>query len=518
MQTHKTWYKGSYFGFNQEIKKIKEKYKEIAYIKKELKAFNVKGIDYCFLANFSSKIYSLLQENNKPLLQTLFLNFSFFMQYPNEILEWLNSQEFKEQYSNKNHSYPPLLNPNQLTKDSKNPYPNLSYESISPELAWDLNLPLPPYYGFIYWGSHGSGNTGLATFLRYCGIFECYYEPNIEVKKIYKEYFNRITNFHKKKNLTYLAIRNLIPNQERNKFYSLISCDFSLNLVRDPISSLKHYMTMKRLGKAKREITLHSDMNEVCQNLVRYDGKLGVTPDIERINFWINFRYMCFHDTQLKNALLNAKDSIIVDMSEIVGEKTFHTILKLSKELGFPAPNEKYREKFKENIAKYGALLPLTLVVQAQSINFKLYLLDSVHKIENNIYLTNIAAAITHKIEHCLDITQDLFHQPYFYNGIIICIASKDWEILKQDSKTLQEVRSYLLKFIPRLQQQKEIEDKKKITELQVLDYLREHKDLRIQFKQVLDEHLAYIKSVRPDIVESWKYYQEFEKMCAEID
>lgn len=156
--------------------------------------------------------------------------------------------------------------------------------------------------------------------------------------------------------------------------------------------------------------------------------------------------------------------------------------------------------------------------MRAQSINFKLYLLDSVHKIENNIYLTNIAAAITHKIEHCLDITQDLFHQPYFYNSIIICIASKDWEILKQDSKTLQEVRSYLLKFIPRLQQQKEIEDKKKITELQVLDYLREHKDLRMQFKQVLDEHLVYIKSVRPDIVESWKYYQEFEKMCAEID
>ncbi|WP_416830676.1 DUF2972 domain-containing protein, partial [Helicobacter ganmani] len=29
------------------------------------------------------------------------------------------------------------------------------------------------------------------------------------------------------------------------------------------------------------------------------------------------------------------------------------------------------------------------------------------------------------------------------------------------------------------------------------------HKEVRIRFKQVLDEHLAYIKSLRPDIVES---------------
>ncbi|EJP4788091.1 DUF2972 domain-containing protein, partial [Campylobacter jejuni] len=30
--------------------------------------------------------------------------------------------------------------------------------------------------------------------------------------------------------------------------------------------------------------------------------------------------------------------------------------------------------------------------------------------------------------------------------------------------------------------------------------------------------HLPYIKQHRPDIVASWKYYQEFEKMCEELD
>jgi|GEM_PF-1301515 len=402
--------------------------------------------------------------------------------------------------------------------ESIQPYPNLSYESIPPELAWDLNLPLPPYYGFVYWGSHGCGNTGLQTFLRYCGAFECYYEPDIEVREIYGEYFDRIIQKSKQKRFSHLTLINLTDKPNGDKFYSLISCGFSLNLVRDPISMLKSYMGMKRLGKAKREITLHSNIDEVCKNLVRYTGSFGVIPDIEGIKMFINFRYICFHDTQLKNALINIQDSIVIDMTEIVGEKTFDTMTSLSKELGFPAPKEKYREKFKENIAKYGALLPLTLVVQSQKYRLSLYILDSVHKIEDTIYLTNIAATITREIEHCLDITQDLLHQSHFYNGIIVCIASKDWEILKRDSTTLQEVKDYLLKFIPRLQQQKEIEDKKKITELQVLEYFKEHKDLRIQFKQVLDKHLVYIKSVRPDIVESWKYYQEFERMCEELD
>ncbi len=36
------------------------------------------------------------------------------MQYPNEILQWLNSKEFKEQYIKTNHPYPPLLNPDRL--------------------------------------------------------------------------------------------------------------------------------------------------------------------------------------------------------------------------------------------------------------------------------------------------------------------------------------------------------------------------------------------------------------------
>ncbi|EAL7903510.1 DUF2972 domain-containing protein, partial [Campylobacter jejuni] len=36
--------------------------------------------------------------------------------------------------------------------------------------------------------------------------------------------------------------------------------------------------------------------------------------------------------------------------------------------------------------------------------------------------------------------------------------------------------------------------------------------------KNILDKELVHIKQHRPDIVASWKYYQEFEKMCKELD
>ncbi|MCX2716271.1 DUF2972 domain-containing protein [Helicobacter sp. MIT 21-1697] len=436
----------------------------------------------------------------------------FISQYYEEINSWIESIEFKEQYLETNHPYPPMLNPKRLSaRNSKNkeqeslesksiveiqPYPNLSYNNLSAQIAWDLNLPLPPYYQFVYWGSHGTGNTGLHTFLNYCGMSSCCYERG--GANIYKGYFKQIINhYNEQRKYIYLAIRIYIEDE---KFYALISNVPSLNLVRDPISMLKHYMGVKRAtNKQCRTITLLTNPDEICQNLVQY-GNGAKYPPLELSEYWINFKYMCFHDTQLKNALINLQDSIIIDMSEIVGERAFETIKRLSQSLGFPAPKEEERERFKENISQYNALLPLSLFIKSKKKNIYIYLMDKVYK-DDKVYQ---------------NLTPFLFNQDCFYDRIIVCANKKDFEILKQDTKILEEVKDYLLRFIQRLQEQKNIEDTKKITESQVLEYLREHKDLRIRFKHILDEHLAYIKKERPDIVESWKYYQEFERMCEE--
>ncbi|MCX2716127.1 DUF2972 domain-containing protein [Helicobacter sp. MIT 21-1697] len=453
----------------------------------------------------------------------------FISQYYEEINSWIESIEFKEQYLETNHPYPPMLNPKRLSaRNSKNkeqeslesksiveiqPYPNLSYNNLSAQIAWDLNLPLPPYYQFVYWGSHGSGSSGLTTFLEYCGVNVCPWQGVYggDGRENYLCYFHKLTAFHNDSALTYLSIREFV--ETASKFYALLPYSKALLTARDPISNLKSFLQLRvpKEGWDTRAenpiiITLQSEPKEVCKNLVGYwnmDSKgklcLGEFPSFECIEYFIDtHKYAgAFHDTQLKNALINLQDSIIIDMSEIVGERAFETMKRLSQSLGFPAPREEERERFKtQRVLEYINFLPITLKVKILDTTLHFYLRDNALKTDYQ------------------NLTPFLFNQDCFYQRIIVCANKEDFEILKQDINTLEEVKAYLLKFIQRLQEQKDIEDTKKITESQVLEYLREHKDLRIRFKHILDEHLAYIKKERPDIVESWKYYQEFERMC----
>ncbi|AAP77564.1 hypothetical protein HH_0967 [Helicobacter hepaticus ATCC 51449] len=536
--------KGLRFALAYNARKKKRVFKQTSFYQHFFQKLEMFYIIFVSHMPHKFHIYNILKRFH--ILTTHTPTLVFISQHYEEIISWIESKEFKEQYIDKNHPYPPLLNPERLnvrvqschynkennkefqckesqgneSMVSKNikPYDNLSYQNISPEIAWDLNLPLPPYYQFVYWGSHGSGSSGLTTFLEYCGVNQCPWKGVYggNGKESYLWYFHQFTKNFKDSTFIYLPIREFVKSA--SKFYALIPYSKALLTARDPISNLKSFVQLiiPKEGWDTRAsnpitITLQSNPNEVCQNLVGYwsmDSKsnlhIGDAPSFETISYFIDTEQYAgaFHDTQLKNALINLKDSVIIDMSEIVGEKTFDTIKRLSKELGFPAPIEEEKEKFATQRAiEYLNFLPITLQIETLQRNICLC-------IQDNAYKTNY-----------LNITPLLFNkQDCFYERIIICTTKEDWDILKkQDIKMLEEVKAYLLRLISRLQQQKEIENKKKLSESQVLEYLREHTYLRIKFKQILDEHLAYIKQERPDIVASWKYYQEFERMCGEM-
>ncbi|TLD80043.1 DUF2972 domain-containing protein [Helicobacter sp. MIT 11-5569] len=68
------------------------------------------------------------------------------------------------------------------------------------------------------------------------------------------------------------------------------------------------------------------------------------------------------------------------------------------------------------------------------------------------------------------------------------------------------------------MEQRIKIEVEKRYSEEDMLEYFAKNLEERKAFKQLLDEELVWVKANRPDIVESWKYYQEFVKMCEEMD
>lgn len=57
-----------------------------------------------------------------------------------------------------------------------------------------------------------------------------------------------------------------------------------------------------------------------------------------------------------------------------------------------------------------------------------------------------------------------------------------------------------------------------KATENMILECMQSNSYLAKRLSKKIKKDVLFIKQHRPDIVASWKYYQEFEKMCKELD
>ncbi|WP_416860547.1 DUF2972 domain-containing protein [Helicobacter ganmani] len=447
----------------------------------------------------------------------------FAKEYDN-IKLWLASQSFLEKYAN--HPYPPLLNPD-----------TLDYEQISPQIAWELNIPLPPYYQFLYFGSHATGNTGLENLIQRCGGLS-YYQGDVDdrAKAAYITLFTLIMEHTDLQDyFSYIALRNYIPHNKKEngeKLCALIPNTPSIYLVRDPISALKSacsltpcrevYVEMKKL--VNPEDLLHFLQNRGKGD--KEDLRIAETDTFAHLmEYFIKDIYYCFHDTQLWDFLINFKESIILDMAEIVGDRAFETIHTLTKQLHFPPPKPEDKEIFAMGISEYQTILPLTLEFKSHNQVIAITLMDRVFCMDKRKYIFDYNSqrcSSYHKqaLEenaNYKDITFSLFGQTCFYDRIILCIHSKDWAILFENENLLGLVKKRLLEIIPLLEKQKEMKNAKKLTEKDILEYLKSHKDLCLEAKVVFEKHLTFLASVRPDIIESWKYYQEFLAMCEEM-
>lgn len=93
---------------------------------------------------------------------------------------------------------------------------------------------------------------------------------------------------------------------------------------------LRHYMSIRRPGKAPRRFNLTFDKDFILTQLVEYSSAknhIGSSyyPNLSATEDWLEYRYMCFHDTQIFGELvnINEKEVSFMDMSEIVGEKPY---------------------------------------------------------------------------------------------------------------------------------------------------------------------------------------------------
>ncbi len=508
IKAYQTWYKGSGFKLKNDIKKANKEFQIFREIFKEFDQINssiLQGLidNKQLLLKEFPRIKNILKihQDYQPILDNIFHNFNYFIQNFDFIEEWLLSDDFKERYKKENHPYPSLLDPKKLNDENE----KINYHNIPAELAWDMNLPLPDKYKFVFIRFSLSGGPAMFAFLDKCGVDTCVSSIKVNFIKnlTYKDMYNK---FKYIKNDYCISIFDDIACKtiERSKLLFFIKKDKKiLILVRDPIERLK---TAINHGDYKFN---NQKFNE------NIDTRKSIEKEIDRSSYFFDNKNCNFYDfikgcitwptynyKKIINPILNTNEILYIDMKDIMPDKAFDTMLELSKILNFNPP--KYKDKdFFEGIKNgdYRFHIPIILCFYKNNrIFIKIYVCL---KSNENKNLININKQLI-KIDHIL------------LKDLSFLINQND--IYKIDEYHKCIITQYQINFLNILEKRIKYIQKNKITTEQVLDYLKKNSELKKILKKILDEELIHIKQHRPDIVASWKYYQEFEKMCEELD
>ncbi|PCH22836.1 DUF2972 domain-containing protein [Campylobacter sp. 110] len=529
IQTFQNLHKGSMFKLAKNIKKANKEFKifkEIFNNFAKLSPNIIKIISknkQAFLKELP-RIQNILKihQDYQPILDNIFHNFNYFIQNFNLIEEWLLSNDFNEKYKKENHPYPSLLDPKKLNDEKE----KINYKNIPAELAWEMNLPLPDNYEFVYPLFGLSGGGALSSFFQKCGL-NMHYDFHRSFLKSYYLNYNLFKERHRN-NILYYTEWGL-NTLYREKFLSLfLKKVIILFLVRDPISRLKTAVNhhTNNPDKDVRLFNLSSDFNKIL-NCKKYGtsivGKFANAPMIEYLNFWF-FTDRWFLYNSLLSSIRNF-EVFYIDMEEIKPAKAFDTMCDLANKFGFKKPTDK---KFFEGVMNgdFLGILPFTLYIHSKDIDNVYSLMKSYENLSSlkdndgihlQITSTNLIEFYKQSKEY-INFTKEFFDKPLKYENLGIFLKPQEFERLKQDSKLFDVTKRYLNNFIEALEERIDLEKAKLFKEKDVLNYLKENKELRVKLKNILDKELVHIKQHRPDIVASWKYYQEFEKMCKELD
>uniref|UniRef100_UPI0022EA11A0 DUF2972 domain-containing protein n=2 Tax=Campylobacter helveticus TaxID=28898 RepID=UPI0022EA11A0 len=371
----------------------------------------------------------------------------------------------------------------------------LDYRLIEAEKAWEMNLPLPRRYEFVLMFSHGAGALAMNHFLFWLAQFnliEYFYGGVAEVRygnfyqRLLKEN-NNIVGISDTSELLYGSIEN------RNKLWSLMDKKVkALVLVRDPIELIKHCYGRKwgTSWARLKEFTLKHNFEDVIK-----------APEPYKYDFPSSYKHLenqCFLWNTFKEHFPYL-DFKYLDVREFTGQNTIKTMQKLALEFGFniKLSTEEQENMFVKNMfaGNLNFLLPLTLKIGKIKIEF----------------------SILKKDENLLDLRKE-FELKESQNQLGIYILKSDYKKLLKNHKLYEETFHYIQNFYNKLLERIKLEDELMLKPEDILEHLKKNEACCKELKGVLDYESKDLKATRPDIVASWKYYGEFERMCGEFN
>ncbi|EOI3021679.1 DUF2972 domain-containing protein, partial [Campylobacter jejuni] len=446
IKAHKTCYKGGYFKLYKNIKTVKRKYALLKELNLDHMNISLKNKELIF--DNLDMVIDILEnhKNYKPILENIFYNFDYVLKHLDLIKEWLLSDDFYQKYKKENHPYPSLFDPEKLNNENE--------------------------IDFIYVGFGLSGNSALA-----------------QMFQKLKWRFLRI---------------NLISKNDANRYKKYIS-DYGkykkiVILVRDPISRLQtglnHGEYFSKNQKPYDKYCLDIDNIENMINRVKYIQYRNQSVIQCEILRWLNaasFAYSsiidkCKHD-----------NIVYIDMREILPNKAFMSLIRLSNILGLNKPKEEDKSYYEEiKNGKFRFILPI--IINFKEIDFYVTLRNQTKKIIVNQFF-NLQSVLNKEVVFSIDENNMNLFKTYCESDYIF-----------------NKLGNFFNVFLNKLHKRILLIDNIKIKESDILNCCLYNKQIRTKLRYIIDKEIIYLKQHHPDIVASWRYYQEFEKMCKELD
>ncbi|TQR53142.1 DUF2972 domain-containing protein, partial [Campylobacter troglodytis] len=398
----------------------------------------------------------------------------------------------------------------QILSNDKSKYknPDLSYEKIPASLAWQLNLPLPPYYHINFFNNGATASMSILNFFKLCGLRICGYWHYEDAK--YKQDYEILIKNKKSFNVIATYINS------GTKYFHLLTKKVPLLFVtRDPISKIKsacnHFSSAKISPLMKKFTLANKDFKALFPENIYWGN---AAPNIN-VGFGSHtLQAKLYFDSFLKR-VPRFDRFYIFSFDDFSVNKAYETFKKMAKlfKLNMPYDERLYNRRVETK--RFGmAVLPTCLYAHKKDLGK-----DDNALIEGiNIHI-NCDPSLRMKADF-FELTEQLLGSKCYINDSeIIIYASKDEaRLLLQDKELLEAVKKHLQGYIEALRSNVNETLKSLITEEQVLNFLRKNKEKRKMLKTMCEQELQWFKQNRPEIIASWTYYLEFEKMYKELD
>ncbi len=446
------------------------------------------------------------------------LMYSSFQKVYKESKFWIQSEEFKKYYQNQ--PYPPYLNPQKV-----------DYENILPDLAWDLNLPVPPQKYHCLNISNGlSASAATLMFFKECEVNTISF--HMTAKEWYKD-FLRKTN--KEKNAIFCYDNWFISHyydwlgEYANHLKAMLPKNVPfLYIIRDPISRIKGILNHVSDAKGYiKQFNLSFDVESLIQKETYCHSK-KIYPTFELLEnashfkndeqWWAMWwRASLATDSLLETFKENIGEIYCVEFNDLKPNKAIETFSKIADFFDFQMPEDKsiFTQRVWNEMYNF---LPNTFYVNENDLNNKNNKIKNEESFnqQNSFVITiTLPSKITPEEKSLVDISCEIKENLIMDDSrILILIKENDLIKLKENQVLYQAALDYLKNYLNEIQ--KEIDRRRSVVfkEEDVLNFFKNNPKSRKFIQNILNSELNYIRQNHPDFIQRWHYYLEFEKLC----